>query len=105
MAALKNVDKIAAAPNVDVLFVGPSDLSLAMGIFGQLNHPQYQQAIRDVAAAGKKHGKATGVLLLDIKEQDMYYQLGYRFLACGADSSFVVKGAGDVIKQLKAYKA
>lgn len=103
--ALKHVDKIAAAPDVDVLFVGPSDLSLAMGIFGQLNHPAYQKAIRDVAAAAKKHGKATGVLLLDIQEQDMYFQLGYRFLACGADSSFVVKGAADTVKQLKAFRA
>ncbi|HRI80104.1 MAG TPA: aldolase/citrate lyase family protein [Cyclobacteriaceae bacterium] len=101
--ALKDIDKIAAAPNVDVLFVGPSDLSLAMGIFGQLDHPRYQQAIQEVAAAAKKHGKATGVLLLDIKEHEMYYTLGYRFLACGADSSFVVKGAGEMVKQLKNF--
>ncbi len=101
--ALKDVDKIAAAPDVDVLFVGPADLSLALGVFGQLDHPLYQQAIKDVAIAAKKHGKATGVLLLDIKEQDMYYQLGYRFLACGGDMAFVVKGAAEMVKQLNAY--
>ena len=105
LQALKDVEKIAAAPNVDVLFVGPSDLSLALGVFGQLDHPLYQQAIKDVATAAKKHNKATGVLMLNVSEQDMYFQLGYRFLACGGDVTFVVKGAAEMVKQLSEYRS
>lgn len=100
--ALENIDDISATEGVDVLFVGPNDLSLALGIFGQLDHALYQKAIKDVANAAKKHGKATGVLLQDVNEYEMYYQLGYRFLACGADSAFVRKGADDLAKTLKA---
>ena len=99
--ALQNIDDIAATEGVDVLFVGPNDLSLALGIFGQLDHALYQNAIRDVASAAEKHGKATGVLLQDVNEYEMYYQLGYRFLACGADSAFVRKGADELAKTLK----
>ena len=99
--ALQNIDDIAATEGVDVLFVGPNDLSLALGIFGQLDHALYQKAIRDVATAAEKHGKATGVLLQDVNEYEMYYQLGYRFLACGADSAFVRKGADELVKTLK----
>lgn len=91
--ALEQVDRIASLDAVDVLFVGPSDLSLSLGVFGQLDHPVYQKAIRDVAHAAKKHHKATGVLLLDLAEYEMYFQLGYRFLACGADATFVARGA------------
>jgi 2-keto-3-deoxy-L-rhamnonate aldolase RhmA len=98
--ALKNIDAIAATEGVDVLFVGPNDLSLSLGIFGQINDPLYQQAIQDVARAAKKHGKATGVLLQDINEYEMYYRLGYRFLACGGDSAFVRKGAEDLVKTM-----
>lgn len=101
--AIKNIDAIAAQPGVDVLFVGPSDLTMALGIFGQLDHPHYQDAIREVAKAAGKHGKATGVLLLDMKEYPMYFDLGYRFLASGADGSFVAKGAEDLVKQMKGY--
>ena len=103
--ALKNIDAIAAVDGVDVLFVGPFDLTTALGIFGQLDHELYQQAIRDVADAAKKHGKATGVLLRDPKEYQMYYDLGYRFLACGADGAFVTKGADEMVKQLNFYKS
>jgi 4-hydroxy-2-oxoheptanedioate aldolase len=101
LEALQQIDAIAATDGVDVLFVGPSDLTLALGIFGRLDHPLYQQALKDVAQAAKKHGKATGVLLLDINEYEMYYQLGFRFLACGADSMFVASGADEMAKKMK----
>jgi 4-hydroxy-2-oxoheptanedioate aldolase len=102
---LKHIDAIAATDGVDVLFIGPFDLTTALGIFGQLDHMLYQQAIKDVSDAAKRHGKASGVLLRDPKEYQMYYDLGYRFLACGADGSFVTKGADDMVKQLNSYKS
>lgn len=102
--ALKDIDAIAAVDGVDVLFVGPFDLSLALGIFGQLDHPLYQQAIKDVARAAEKNGKVPGALLRDVKEYDMYFQLGYRFLACGADGAFVSKGADEMVKQLNVFR-
>lgn len=101
--AVKNIDAIAAQEGVDVLFVGPSDLTMALGIFGQLDHPLYQQAIKDVANAAKRHGKATGALLIDVNEYEMYFQLGYRFLASGADGSFVAKGAADMVKKMNGF--
>ena len=100
LQALEEIDAIAATPGVDVLFVGPSDLSLAMGIFGQLQHKKYQDAIRAVAAAAERHKKTAGVLLQDSREYEMYHPLGYRFLACGADGSFVARGARDLVAEL-----
>lgn len=102
--ALENIDAIAAVEGVDVLFVGPFDLSLALGIFSQLEHPRYQKAIRDIAQAAEKNGKATGALLRDVNEYEMYFQLGYRFLACGADGAFVAKGADEVVKKMNVFR-
>ncbi len=100
-SALKQIDGISSLTDVDVLFVGPTDLSLALGVLSQFDHPDYQQAIKAVAQAAKKHGKATGVLLQDINEYEMYYQLGYRFLASGADSAFVARSADEMVKRMK----
>jgi 4-hydroxy-2-oxoheptanedioate aldolase len=105
VAAVREIEAIAATPGVDVLFVGPSDLTLAYGILGQINHPQYQQAIRDVAAAAKKYNKCPGVLLQNPDEYEMYHDLGYRFLACGADGSFVSKGADEIVKCIRQKMA
>ena len=98
--AVKEIDAIAATAGVDVLFVGPSDLTMALGIFNQFEHPVYQQAIQEVARAAKKNGKAAGVLLQDINEYKMYHQMGYHFIACGGDAAFVARGAAQMVKQL-----
>jgi len=100
LKALDNIDAIAATDGIDVLFVGPTDLTLSLGILGQLNHPKYQDAIRNIAAAAKRYGKAVGVLLQDVNEYEMYYQLGYRFLACGADGMFVRRGADEMMRRM-----
>lgn len=100
LEAVKEIDAIAATAGVDVLFVGPNDLSIALEVFGQYDHPRYQQALRDVVSAAAKHKKTAGVLLQDIGEYEMYHALGYRFLACGSDGAFVNRGARDMVKQL-----
>ena len=58
---------MAAIAGVDVLFVGPSDLTMALGIFNQFDHAVYQKAIKDVVKAVQQNGKAAGVLLQDVR--------------------------------------
>ncbi|CAN5121535.1 4-hydroxy-2-oxoheptanedioate aldolase [soil metagenome] len=99
LEALEDVEKIAAIDGVDILFVGPSDLTMAMGISGQLQHPDYQAAIQKIGKAAKKYNKATGVLQFSINEYDVYRQHGYQFIALGADSTFIVKGAAEIVNQ------
>ncbi len=56
-----NADAIAATEGVDVLLIGPNDLSITLGIPGEYEHPLEVEAIRHVIAACKKHGKAFGM--------------------------------------------
>ena len=55
---LENVEAIAAVPGVDVLWLGHFDLSNFLGIPGQFDSPVFQEAVRRVAAAARKHGRA-----------------------------------------------
>ncbi len=61
MAALENVDAIAATPGVDIVHIGCGDLSADLGISGQLDHPDILKQIERAAAATRKHGKFCGV--------------------------------------------
>jgi 4-hydroxy-2-oxoheptanedioate aldolase len=99
--AMNDLDAIAALDGVDVLFVGPTDLSVALDTFGQLHHPVFQQALKDVVAAANKYGKAAGVLMQSMNEYEMYANLGYRFLACGGDSFFIMSSANALAKSMK----
>src|SRR5438552_14860005 len=55
--ALDEADQIAGIDGVDLLFVGPSDLSQALGVLGQINHEKVWEGYRRVAAACHQHGK------------------------------------------------
>ena len=61
--AVETIDEIAGIDGVDVLFVGPTDLSYNMGIPDDLGHPRFQAALERVSAAGSVHGKAAGILV------------------------------------------
>ena len=87
------LDDVAAIDGIDLLFVGPSDLSLALGIFGQLDHPRFIDALKATVAAANKAGKSTGILMPSPEKFEKYHKLGFRFIACGADAAFVASGA------------
>jgi 4-hydroxy-2-oxoheptanedioate aldolase len=88
-AAVRQAGAIAAVDGVDVLFVGPTDLSHSMGMLGELEHPAFLEAMSAVAAAAKKAGKACGTLLRNPEETQRFVSLGYTFLACGSDASLL----------------
>jgi 4-hydroxy-2-oxoheptanedioate aldolase len=102
---LKHLDEIAAIDDVDILFVGPADLSMALGIFGQFDHPVFIDALRATVNAAEKAGKATGILLFNPDDFIKYREMGIRFIACGADATFVVNGAHEMVNKLNAFRA
>ncbi len=104
LEALDNLDAIAAVEGVDVLFIGPADLSMAMGIFGQFDHPDFVSALQRIVEAGQKVGKAIGILLFNPNDYDKYHSMGIRFIACGADATFVAQGAQTMAKKLNEAK-
>jgi len=101
---LDSLDSVAATDGVDVLFVGPTDLSIALGVYGKPDHPKFVEAIKATADAATKQGKAAGILLKNPADFKKYYDFGYRFIACGSDGAFVQESArrtADSLKQLE----
>ena len=97
--AVANVDAIAAVDGADVLFVGPLDLSVTMGMTGQFTHPDFLSAARGVAIACKKHGKAAGTLVADLSQLQLWIDMGYTFLVVGTEGGCLAGGLGSVMKR------
>jgi 2-keto-3-deoxy-L-rhamnonate aldolase RhmA len=91
-SAVAEVDAIAAIDGVDVLFVGPTDLSHSLGVPGRFDDPTYLAALDTVLAACSKHGKSPGILLYDPAVIARHVALGFRFIGLGSDGSFVSAG-------------
>ena len=64
-SAVEHAAEIAAIDGVDVLFVGPTDLSHSLGVPGRFDDPGYLEAITHVATVAEAAGKAAGILLYD----------------------------------------
>jgi 4-hydroxy-2-oxoheptanedioate aldolase len=100
--AVANAPEIAAIDGVDVLFVGPADLSHSLGLPGEFSHPAFRAALGSVAAACRTHGKAAGILLRGADEVAPHVELGFRFLGLGADGGWVREGARATVSAARA---
>ncbi len=93
--AIEHLDGILTVPELDAIMVGPYDLSGSMGVPGQFNNPEFEQAMSAIAAAAKKHGVPMGahVVQPDPKLLKQRMAEGYSFLAYGIDAVFLYNGS------------
>ena len=96
--ALDQADAIAAVPGVDVLMLGPGDLSVLAGVPYQFDHPIIADAYRRVAAAAAGAGKWWGTVTGTPEHSRMLLDLGARFLCHGCDLIMVKQGM-ELIRQ------
>ncbi len=101
VGGLRDATAIAAIDGVDVLFVGPADLSHSLGIPGEFGHPDYRAALESVVTACRAHGKAAGILIYDTAVVPDLLGLGYTFVGIGADGAFVADGARRFLAEVR----
>jgi 2-keto-3-deoxy-L-rhamnonate aldolase RhmA len=91
--ALRNVDSIAAIDGVDVLFVGPRDLSSSLGAAPSLNDPTFAAACSRVVKSAVENGIAAGILAGTAAAVEGFVDLGFTAMAVGSDSSLMANAA------------
>ena len=82
---IKNVEAIAAVPGIDVVWLGHYDLTNAMGITGQFDHPDFLAAVDRLVAACRKYGKTPGFLVTDTASARAWIARGFRCLGYSTD--------------------
>ncbi|HRA95126.1 MAG TPA: aldolase/citrate lyase family protein [Aestuariivirga sp.] len=102
-AALDAVEEIAAVPGLDGLFVGPSDLSIALskgaGIDKTAKHTL--DAMKLIAAAAAKNNLVAGAFAGSADVINTYAAMGYTFMAGAVDVDLLQAGAESLIKAVK----
>jgi 2-keto-3-deoxy-L-rhamnonate aldolase RhmA len=93
LQALINVEEIAATPGVDVLFVGPNDLTASLGIPGQFDSSDYLDALHRVSEACRSANVAAGILASSGDQVDPLIERGYTFIGIASDSSLLRSAA------------
>ncbi|HVS34377.1 MAG TPA: aldolase/citrate lyase family protein [Gemmataceae bacterium] len=94
--AVEDVERIAAVPDLDFLFIGPADLSQSMGIPGEWEHPRMWAAVERTARAAAANGVAWAILPRDAAHARRCVDLGCRILSIGMDAWAFQKGIAAV---------
>jgi 2-keto-3-deoxy-L-rhamnonate aldolase RhmA len=96
--------EIAAVEGVDVLFVGPMDLSVNMGIPLQYQHPGFRSALARISDACRTAGKAAGILLGRAEQIKETIAAGFSFIGLGSDGAAVAEGMRRLAAAFRDYK-
>ena len=92
MEAVENLKEILTVPNIDVVFIGPNDLSQAMGYPGQMKHPEVQKLIDRLVQEIHAAGKATGTVAYDADTLKLRKEQGFKFIVYNVVTMIVKSG-------------
>jgi 2-dehydro-3-deoxyglucarate aldolase len=100
-AAIERLEEIAAVDGVDAIFMGPGDLSSALGVIGNVGHASVQSALKDAAGRTRKAGKLIGTVGPTPEMVKDFIGWGYHFVAVASDMGMMMRQANQFIAAVK----
>lgn len=101
VAAFEAREKLVSIPGIDAVLIGPADLSISLGIPGNLEHPLMVETIEAIKDSCLRHGVASGVHFRSVALAKFWQLRGMLFLSCGNDISFLHEKASEAAGHLR----
>ena len=99
--AIENLDAMLAVPHLDVLWIGPMDLSQALGVTGQPKHPKVVAAMDDIIARCRKAGIAVGTISADAEVTQDLLRSGVQLIGLSSDQAMIVNAGKRFLKEIR----
>lgn len=100
LGCLNNIEKILAIDGIDGIFVGPFDLSCALGIPGEFSKPEFQDALRHVQRVCREAGKPSFLFAANEDAVRAGFAMGYDSMTYGMDATMLVNSFKAAIEKL-----
>ena len=102
--ALQELDKIMSTPGLDGIYIGPADLSLAIGEKPGFDkpegHPTYEQVL-NILNHAKKNNLVAGIHNATPEYAKKMIDIGFQIVTVGSDNIFMRDGAKSIVSKLK----
>ncbi len=99
-AAIENIDEILEVPGIDVIFVGPYDLSQSLGLTGQVTHPMVEKKMREIICKCLKKGIAAGTFCDSAENAAQWMKLGVQYIAYSVDVGIFYEACANKVHEL-----
>jgi 2-keto-3-deoxy-L-rhamnonate aldolase RhmA len=100
--AMERADELLAVPGIDVAMVGPTDLSVSLGIAGQFEHPLQVQVIERFVQQCNSHGVIPGIHCRNVEQAKLWLARGMRFVGSGSEQGMLIEKSRQVVAELQA---
>jgi 4-hydroxy-2-oxoheptanedioate aldolase len=100
MEGIQNLEEILSVEGIDIIFLGPYDLSQSCGVPGQVNHEKVVSSMKDAVRQARKHGKAVGTFTESIESAKMWKEIGVQYISYAVDVGLIMNNFKEIIKQL-----
>lgn len=104
MEMAAHIEELCAIDIIDVLFVGPADLSQSMGMPGKSADPRVQAVIADIFERAAAGGKAVGIFAGTPEMAEKYYRMGAQYIAYASDAVLINRAFKDAVGKLWEIK-
>ncbi|MDO4278265.1 MAG: aldolase/citrate lyase family protein [Lachnoclostridium edouardi] len=99
--AVENIDQIVESDFIDMFFIGPGDLSMDMGIFGQFGHPKLVETIMLLREKTKKAGKRLGIFAGNFEAAKSWYEKGFDMTIINSELAIMGTAISQNMTQLR----
>jgi 2-keto-3-deoxy-L-rhamnonate aldolase RhmA len=100
--AVERREELLSVPGIDAVMIGPSDLSISLGVPGEFEHPKVVEAMEKVRDSCIRRGIAPGTHTRTLALAKFWKERGMRFLSCGSETGFLFDKASETVAALKA---
>jgi 4-hydroxy-2-oxoheptanedioate aldolase len=98
---INNLDKILSVPGIDIIFIGPYDLSQSLGIPGEVNHPLVTEKMKEVVSKCKENKIAVGTFADDVETAKSWISLGVQYMSFSVDVGILYEVSKQIVEKLK----
>jgi 2-dehydro-3-deoxyglucarate aldolase/4-hydroxy-2-oxoheptanedioate aldolase len=99
--AVSRLDEILAVPGLDAALIGPTDLSVALGVAGQMEHPTLVSAIERTMAACVTHGVVPAIHTNDVAMTAAWARRGMRLVSISSETGLLVAGTRAAVTAIR----
>lgn len=98
------IQELCKIPQVDVLFIGPADLSQSMGKPGETGDPEVLAVIEKVFVTAAQYGKCVGIYVASLSDLEKYVKMGATYIVWRSDVTIFANAAKEAVKTFSQYK-
>ena len=100
--AMQRADELLSVPGIDVAMIGPTDLSVSLGIPGDFEHPIQLQMIQSFIEKCHVHGVIPGIHCRNVQQAKPWIARGMKLIGCGSEQGMLIEKSKQTVVELRS---